>query len=272
MKIHGGIFLILWLLAFTNYIKQDAATNTPKEVIKAEFQKILDDAQVGGSILIYDAQRDIYFSNDFERAKRAFIPASTYKIPHTLIALDLGIIESEASLLRWDGMTRGVENWNQDMTFKEAFHYSCVPCYQQIARQVGVEKMNQYLEGFNYGRMMVDSSSLDMFWLEGASAISQFNQIAFLQKLHDSELPISERTELMAKSMMVVQEGGDYRTLAKTGLSLSGVGWYVGYVFKEDQVYYFATNLAMKEGTPISTRTSVTELALGHLGIISREP
>jgi beta-lactamase class D len=268
MKIQGGLFFILWLLAFTNYIKQDGANITSREVIKPELQKVLDDAQVMGSILIYDTEKDTYYSNDFARSKRAFIPASTYKIPHTLIALELEIVENESSILEWDGVTRPVENWNQNLTLKEAFHYSCVPCYQQIARQVGVERMNQYVKDFNYGRMMVDSSSLDMFWLEGASAISQFNQIDFLKKLHDSKLPISERTEKIAKKMMVSEQGSDFQMISKTGLSLSGVGWYVGYVTKGNNVYYFATNLTMKEEIPRNRRIEVTKSSLQVLNIL----
>lgn len=36
--------------------------------------------------------------------------------------------------------------------------------------------MNEYLKKLNYGNMKVDSSNIDVFWLEGESRISMYQQ------------------------------------------------------------------------------------------------
>ena len=59
--------------------------------IEFEFNDILDADGVFGSVLIYDLNQDVYYSNDFERSDSGFIPASTFKIPNSLIALETGL-------------------------------------------------------------------------------------------------------------------------------------------------------------------------------------
>jgi beta-lactamase class D len=268
MRINSGLFLIIWLLAFTHQIKEEKFESASTKIIKTEFQEILDSVSAEGSILVYDSKKDIYYSNDFKWAKEAFIPASTYKIPHTLIALETGVVENAETILEWDGQTRGVRNWNQDLSLRDAFHYSCVPCYQEISSRIGVDSMNAYLNKLSYGTMNVDASNLNMFWLEGESSISQFQQVDFLQRFQESKLPIDKRTEEIGKQLMLAYQGDDFKMIAKTGLSLSGVGWYVGYVEKEDNVYYFATNLKMEEDTERSARIEVTKAGLKVLDIL----
>lgn len=146
--------------------------------LKPEFQTILDSAGVKGSILIYDSQEESYFSNDFEWANDGKLPASTFKIVNSIIALETGVVESDSTWSRWDGTKRWMKDWEQDLILKDAFHYSCVPCYQQIARSIGTNRMVEHLEALDYGYMQVDSANIDMFWLQGDSKISQFEQIA----------------------------------------------------------------------------------------------
>ena len=92
-------------------------------------------------------------------------------------------------------MERRLKVWEQDLTFKQAFHYSCVPCYQEVARKIGATRMNVWLNKLDYGQMHVDTTNIDVFWLEGDSQINQYQQIDFLKRLYRSELLISHRTE-----------------------------------------------------------------------------
>lgn len=181
------------------------------------FQSLLDSAGVKGSILVLDLAEGRYYSNDFEWAKRGNLPASTYKITNSMIALETGVLEDDSSMFIWNGEQRRLRRWEQDLSLKNAFHYSCVPCYQEVARSIGVERMNAYLGKLNYGTMDVDSTTIDMFWLEGKSRISQFEQVDFLSRFYRSELPIEERTEMIMKRMMIIEEREDFRLTGKTG-------------------------------------------------------
>lgn len=220
---------------------------TNREIVVPEFQTIIDSAEVQGSILIYDLKDDKYYSNDFQWAKKGNLPASTFKITNSIIAIETGVVENDSTLFKWNGEERTLKNWEQDLIFKEAFHYSCVPCYQEVARKIGVKRMSEYLNKLEYGNMKVDSTTIDLFWLEGESRINQFQQIDFLKRLYQSKLPISKRTEAIIKRMMVIKENNYYKLYGKTGWSIrngNNNGWFVGYVESQNKTYFFASNVA----------------------------
>jgi len=215
----------------------------------AAFRQILDSANVSGSILVYDAIKDIYYSNNFNRCEIGHLPASTFKIPNSIIALETGVIADDSTMIRWDGQKRRLTAWEQDLVFRDAFHYSCVPCYQEIARKIGVARMKEYLEKLDFGNMIVDSSSIDLFWLEGDSKISQFEQVDFLERLYHCRLPVSKRTGDIMKRLLVIEDNDTFRLSGKTGWSVrngNNNGWFVGYLEKGDDVYFIATNIDPK--------------------------
>lgn len=246
-----------------------------KHIKTPEFQSIIDSAGVEGSILIYNFQKDLYYSNDFEWANTGNLPASTFKIANSIIALETGVVEDDSTLFKWDGKKRSIKNWEQDLIFRDAFHFSCVPCYQDVARRIGEKRMNEYLGKLGYGNMKVDSSNIDVFWLEGDSRINQFQQIDFLKRFHTSGLPVSKRTEVIMKRMMVIEGDDNYVLSGKTGWSITNGkdnGWFVGYVEVENKLYFFATNVEPKEGFDMKMfpiiRKEVTYKGLKQIEII----
>lgn len=240
-----------------------------------EFQSILDYADVKGSILIYDFQKNMYHSNDFAWANTGKLPASTFKIANSIIALETGVVENDSTLFKWNGQQRGLKVWEQDLIFREAFHLSCVPCYQDVARRIGSERMNYYLSKLEYGNMNVDSVNVDMFWLEGKSKISQFQQIDFLKRFYEKKLLISSRTQSLMKGLMVIQENEDYKLSGKTGWSIrdgNNNGWFVGFVETEKGTYFFTANVEpvgeFNQNSFIKARKEVVHKALEQLEII----
>ncbi len=129
--------------------KQEVAHR--KQIKKAELQSMIDSAKVEGSVLIYDFQKEVYYSNDFRWANKGHLPASTFKIAHSIIALESGVVADDRIVFKWDGKKRSIKNWEQDLILRDAFHVSCVPCYQEVARKIGEKRMNEYLAKFNYG-------------------------------------------------------------------------------------------------------------------------
>lgn len=250
------IYPLLFLLLFNSCSEQKdspkisneqpPSLESPQHSIQQGFQQILDAAEVNGVILIFDEKNNTYHSNDFERANQGFLPASTFKIPNSIIALETGVVDDEKTIFKWDGKERLLKIWEQDLTFKEALQKSCVPCYQDIARRVGVNRMKEYLKKLDYKNMVVDSASLDLFWLEGDSRITAMEQINFLSKLYHSQLPITPRTEKIIKDMILVDKKPTYQLSGKTGWSIrngNNLGWFVGYIEKGDERYFLATNV-----------------------------
>ena len=231
--------------------------NQPKEF--SELKTIFDKYKVDGSILIYNLNTNEYSGYNLERCNIAFCPASTFKIPNTLIALESGIVTIE-TVFKWNGEKRTFPTWEKDMTIKEAFNVSAVPVYQEIARKIGVEKMKYYTQLFDYGNLDINAENIDKFWLEGESNITQYQQVYFLQKLYSLQLPINENAMKSTKEMMLYETKGNYKLSGKTGWAVrqnESITWFVGFIETKNNVYIFATNVAPNENTDLNTFSQV---------------
>ena len=225
--------------------KQASSLGATIECIETpDFGQLLDGALVKGAILMYDAKEDVFYSNDFPLCEQGFLPASTFKIPNTLIALETGIVSTEGIAFPWDGQKRNLEVWEQDMNLAQAFHNSCVPCYQEIARKIGSEQMNQWLAKFAYGTMEITPANIDRFWLEGESRITPFQQVEFLKRFYFKELPLTKETFATMKNIMVLERNDEWVLSGKTGWSIregNNTGWFVGYLEKGEELFFMAT-------------------------------
>lgn len=276
---------LLILLIFCFSCKQKSNTIREKEeeevevisknILKPEFKAIIDSLNVTGAVLIYDLNKNTYYSNNFEWTKIGRLPASTFKIANSIIALETKVVENDSTLFKWNGEKRAYKNWEQDLILKNAFQYSCVPCYQEIAKKIGVKRMNEYLQKLQYGDMIVTSKNLDVFWLEGESKINQYQQIDFLKRLVKSELKISKRTEEIMKRISFIEENKGYKLYGKTGLSIRNGnynGWFVGYIELQNNTYFFATNIEPKKNfnsnSFIKKRRDITLSAFRKINVI----
>lgn len=241
-----NLFVLFNLIVLVNF----NGNCQTKEIIKPEFRTILDSLKVKGSILIYDVKNKTYYSNDFAWAKTGIFPASTFKIPNSIIALETGIIKNDSAIFKWNGEKRRFKKWEEHLTFKKAFQVSCVPCYQEIARKIGVKRMKSYLKKLNYTGMVFDTLTIDNFWLQGKSKFSQMQQIDFLERLYFSKLPIAKTTEKIMKDIMLIEKNENYVLSGKSGWGMRNEinnGWLVGYLETNNTVYFFATNVEKQE-------------------------
>ncbi len=276
---HLALFALLSILLSCSQPVQKpkaAANDTWRtEVVRPDFRQILDSANVESSVLVYDLQSDTAYSNDFTRCDMGFLPASTFKIPNSIIALETGLVEDDSTLFKWDGEKRRLPVWEQDLIFRDAFQFSCVPCYQEIARKIGVERMKEYLAKLNYGNMVVDSATIDLFWLEGESTITMNQQLDFLKRFYYSELHISERTYEIMKRLMLIESNDSWKFSGKTGWAIrngNNIGWFVGYLEKGNKVYFIITNIEPNEAFNMDLfpkiRTQISLGAFRKLGLI----
>jgi beta-lactamase class D len=142
--------LITVLLAFSLTGLLISFKNVDKD-IDVDLSDFFSEYQVKGSFILFDKKRNRFTRYDRERCREQFTPASTFKIPNSVIAIEEHIIEDSNSILKWDSVESRNPLWNKDLTLKEAFRVSCVPCYIKIANKVGENSYKKYLEKFDYG-------------------------------------------------------------------------------------------------------------------------
>jgi beta-lactamase class D len=255
-------FLLLLTLTFLI-----AATSHADD---ADLAKLFQDRGVEGTIIISSLDGKMSHVHNSHRSETRFVPASTFKIPNTLIALEEGAIKNEKEVIQWDGKDRGFDAWNKDQSLETAFPVSCVWFYQELALRVGNEKYLTHLKKLRYGNEKT-GPEVTTFWVEGDLKISAREQINLLKKLYEESLPYSKGNINLLKKIMIVEENPQFTIRAKTGWSMRGdpqQGWYVGYVETKGQIWFFATNLEIRKKGDETFRKEITMAALKAKGIL----
>lgn len=237
------------------------------------WNKEFSSASVRGVFVLCRGSSHSCTTNNAARASQAFIPASTFKIPNALIGLETGVIKNERQVFKWDGKSRAMKQWERDLTLRDAIQVSAVPVFQQIAGQVGEQRMQEYLRRFSYGNADI-GGGIDKFWLEGQLRISAVNQVMFLESLYSNDLPASKANQLIVKEALVTEATPEYLVHSKTGYSGTGteanpgVAWWVGWVEKGTEVYFFAFNMDIDDESKLPSRKSIPANIMASEGII----
>lgn len=221
------------------------------------------------------------------RAATGFTPASTFKIPNSMIGLETGILDGAEAPMAWDqtrdpAQEHWSDAWKRDQTLRTAFENSVVWYYRELARRIGAERMQAWLDRLNYGNRDM-RGGLDLFWLRGAIRISALEQVDFLERFLRGTLPISERTTAIMRDIMLIEETsgatGGYRLSGKTGTFVAAegappepqLGWLVGYVERGDRTTIFALNISgdrIWEDYPRPKRIELARTLLRGLDIL----
>lgn len=221
--------------------KTESLTITTKDI-----QDIFEQYNAQGGLVLYDLENDSYYTYNESRIDSSYIPASTFKIIHSLIALETGAIKDENEVIAWDGMIRNYFKWNQDQTMRTAIKYSTVWFYQNLAKRIGQEQMQHWVDTLSYGNQDLSNSEIDKFWLTGNLRISPRQQIDLLVRLYENDLPFSKENMKIVRKIIAQEQNTNYILRGKTGwgqLPEGDIGWYVGYLEAENNVYFFANNI-----------------------------
>jgi beta-lactamase class D len=224
-----------------------------------------------GVFVAFDTRSGTWSTNDPVRAAVRFLPASTFKIPNSLIALEVGAVASVDTVLKWDGVKRDlVPGWNCDQSMREALPRSTVWFYQELARRTGEKRMAEWVRRIGYGNADI-GGGIDVFWLQGALRISAVEQIRFLRALRDDTLPFRVEVRKTVKELLVCHRGDGWVLRAKTGWTArvkNPVGWYVGWVELADGAVFFATNVDARTWSESPLRVAISYENLVRLGAL----
>jgi beta-lactamase class D len=237
-------------------------------VERSDWEIFFSQAEVSGTIAVLDERTNQALVFNKMRAKVRYIPASTFKLPHTLFALDAGLVKDEFQLIKWDKEERLIPSWNRDQTLRSAMGSSTVWVYQNFARQLGEQRELKYLRKINYGNADI-SGGIDQFWLQGGLGISANEQIFFLQQLYRNKLPFKIEHQRLLKDVMIIDAGKDFIVRAKSGWASSSapqLGWFIGWIERPEGAVFFALNIDMpKKADDIPKREAIVRRVLSDL-------
>ena len=202
----------------------------------------------------------------------AYLPASTFKIVSSLIGLQTGKISNDSMIIKWDGIDRGRSECNKDMSMYEAFRLSCPPWYQELARRIGKDTMQHWLDSLAYGNKKI--SRIDTFWLDNSLKIKPDEELGLVKRLYFNQLPFHQRNQEIVKRAMLFENNTDYRLSYKTGWGQNEggkqVAWITGWVEENKHPYFFVLNLESADpNADIPTiRMKILKDILAQLGFL----
>lgn len=242
-----------------------------KAKIDNELKKYFDEKNVDGCFTMLDNSNGSITVYNMGMDTTRFTPASTFKIVNSLIGLETGKIVDENMVIKWDGVKRQKEDWNKDLTMSQAFKVSAVPYYQEVARRIGRDTMQHWVDTISYGNKNT-TGRIDTFWLNNVLKISPDEQIGLMKRLYFDQLPFRKSTQQQVRNVMLQEDNTAYKLSYKTGWGFdeknNALGWIVGWIEENRHVYFFATLLksSNKDYDMKTARLDITKNILKQYG------
>lgn len=187
-------------------------------------------------ILSRNRHDEVFIEAGPKQCQQQLSPCSTFKIPNALIGLQTGVVSGPTDLKKWDGTERTRAANNKDHTLQTAINESIPWYFQALARDVGEERMAQWLQRLNYGNQDI-SAGIDIFWLGSSLKIDAYSQMKLIKDLWHGSLPFDPDYQEQLRDMLVLDSDLDGTLHGKTG-SCPGArnqdppdhGWFIGWV------------------------------------------
>jgi beta-lactamase class D len=236
--------------------------------------KYFKDNNVEGCFALFNNGNGEFTIYNLKRYRdSAYLPASTFKIVNSLIGLQTGIISNTQMVIKWDGITRNIPEWNKDLTMYDAFRASAVPYFQEVARRIGKDTMQFWLDSLHYGSTKI-KTRIDTFWLDNSLKITPDEQLGLVKKLYFKQLPFFANYQDTVKQVMLFEDKPAYKLSYKTGWGQmengNQLGWVVGWIEENRHPYFFVLNLESKDKNidMPSVRMKILKGILDQLGFM----
>jgi len=247
---------------------------TPNNVTEdSSVGKYFTEAGATGSLAVLDNGTGEFTVYNLDRYRdSAYLPAATFSIVGSLVGLQTGRISNDSMVIPWDGISRGEQGCDGNISMYNAFRSACTGWYQELARRIGRDTMQQWMDTLSYGTGKI--RVLDSFWLDNSLKIKPDEQLGLVKKLYFNSLPFHKINQEMVKKAMVREVNSNYKLSYQNGEGFSDrgsqVGWCVGYIEENKHPYFFVLNIETPGKTDMTSATGVNVLkkALGELGFM----
>jgi beta-lactamase class D len=275
LKILNRMKRIVYALIFPAFIFSCSPNNVKKD---NSLKKYFDENKAEGCFALKDNGTGKFTIYNLGRYRdSSYLPASTFKIVNSLIGLQTGRIVNDSMIIKWDGVKRMNDEWNKDLNMYNAFRVSAVPYFQEVARRIGKDTMQFWLDSLKYGLKSYKEkvnikSAVDSFWLDNSMKVTPDQQLGLVQKLYFDELPFFKSYQEVVKRAMLFENKTDYRLAYKTGWGFNekgnNIGWMTGWIEENNHPYFFVLNLESgdKNFDMVTVRMNILKGILKQLG------
>jgi beta-lactamase class D len=236
-----------------------------------------------GCFLLLDLSTGITQASEAQSCDVPTSPASTFKIPNSLIGLETGVTAGADAIRRFDLEKHAYAQWGrEDLTLTQAVRQSVVWYFRELAAEVGPERMQAMLTRLDYGNATI-GDDVTLFWLDGSLMISGREQLDFLRRMYTGELDVapehvrtleailtqplrSLETRVSDPSAYEAAWSSEVEAQFKTGTNdheEGSVTWLVGRLRSQQRDMIFVSRVLSDQ--PISNISPATEAALHEL-------
>lgn len=245
------------------------ANQLPGEISQELVAESLRDYQA--CFVLFDPSSQQVFCYNPQLCSTRMSPCSTFKIFNALVGLETGVVEDENHSMLWDGTKYEIGEWNRNHTLQSAMTNSVVWYFQRLASQVGEARMKDFVQRAQYGNEDI-SGGITKFWLGSTLKISAEEQVKFLKRLVNYDLPFSERSMAIVRGLIRLEQSQKGTLYGKTGSdyidSKSVLGWFVGYLVQPEHTYVFTTNIQAADGASGKQARQLTLEILTKAGLL----
>ncbi|HBF6803377.1 TPA: class D beta-lactamase, partial [Clostridioides difficile] len=118
-----------------------------------------------------------------------------------------------------------------------------------------------YLRQIGYGNYDV-SGGISNFWLESSLKISPIEQVKLLESFYTNKFKFEDKNIETVKDSLLISKKDGISLFGKTGTAnINGKdvnGWFIGYLEKNENTYFFATNIQSKDYSNGSSASKIT--------------
>ncbi|MCO5400614.1 OXA-22 family class D beta-lactamase [Ralstonia soli] len=227
------------------------------------------------------------------RCDERVTPASTFKLALAVMGYDHGFLKNPhapVEHIKRGDPDWGGEAWRQPVDPTLWLQYSVVWYSQRITHAMGAQAFQAYVRKLDYGNMDVSgdpgkNNGLDRSWITSSLKISPQEQVGFLRRLVNRQLPVSAQTyEKVERTVQSWQVPGGWAVQGKTGMAgpapgntspdgtwdqAHAYGWFVGWAKKgtgaDSRTYVFANLIQDDKVEPTSTGVRSRDAMLARL-------
>lgn len=214
---------------------------TPNNVkTDAGIVKLMDSAGMQGTFALMENGTEQFTITDLSRYKdSAYAPLNSFFIVPTLVALDKGFINHNASA------------W---------VSFDSTAYYQALIAKIGRTDILKIIDSLHYGKGIV-SADMNQFWMDQSLRITADEQLGFIKKLYFNELLFQKRSQEIARKMILKEDNANYRLSYIMGtdtttqnLATKNTSWIVGYVEENKHPYFFVFNTKALQKDSLATK------------------